>query len=441
MQLKRGVRRGTALTQAGGSLAAATCALLGPGTPTTVKAQELQPWDFDTALLYYGEGDGRVRDLSFNALATKELREDSFLRLTLAVDTLTGATPTGAVPSTQPQTFTRPSGNGVYTVPAGQIQLDDTFHDSRTALSASWEWPLQRLTKMTVGASLSDEYDYTHTGLDARIARDFNNRNTTLSFGVAVANDTINPVGGTPVPLSEMLGPVGDDNDGKGPNQSKDVTDFLIGVTQVLNRRTIVQFNYSLSQSDGYLTDPYKILSVVDPVTGLPIPGPVGSGIDLRLYENRPGTRDKESLYGLLKRDLNGSVFDISYRYMTDDWGVDSQTIDMHYRRQLERGKYIEPHLRFYTQTAADFFTTLLFDGEPLPTFASADYRLAEFDAVTFGVKFGARTRYGELSTRIELYKQTGNPSPGAAVGALAGLDLYPGLDAVIAQVSYKFGR
>ena len=46
--------------------------------------------------------------------------------------------------------------------------------------------PVTRLAMLSVGASLSDEYDYSHTGVNARLARDFNNRNTTLSFGVAL---------------------------------------------------------------------------------------------------------------------------------------------------------------------------------------------------------------------------------------------------------------
>jgi hypothetical protein len=75
-----------------------------------VIAQELAPWDVDTGMLYYAEGDGRVRDASFNVLANKELREDGLLGLTLAFDSLTGASPSGAAPSTMPQTFTRPSG-------------------------------------------------------------------------------------------------------------------------------------------------------------------------------------------------------------------------------------------------------------------------------------------------------------------------------------------
>jgi hypothetical protein len=439
VQLKKPKRPLGRQAKISSSLAAATCALLGPGTPTTASAQELTPWSIDTAMLYYGESDGRVKDFSLNAIATKELREESFLRLTLAIDTLTGASPSGAVPSGSAQTFTRPSGNGSYTIAAGDQPLDDSFLDTRNALSAGWTWPLTRLTTMDVGVSVSDEYDYTHTGLNARIARDFNNRNTTLSFGLAAANDSINPVGGSPAALSPMRGQ--DDLSNRQGDASKDVIDFLFGVSQVINRQTVVQFNYSLSQSDGYLNDPYKLLSVVDPVSGDPVAGPLGSGLNMYLFEGRPGTRDKQSLYGLLKRDFGGDVFDVSYRYMTDDWGIDSHTIDLHYRWNFSAGKYLQPHLRFYSQNEADFYHTVLFDGQPIPQFATADYRLGRFDAITIGLKYGKQTRGGEFSTRLELYQQTGTPDAAARVGSLQAFDLYPDLSAVIAQFSYKFGR
>lgn len=437
MQLKK--RR--AICDIGAPLAAATCALLGQAAPRDVKAQELEqaPWDVDTSMLIYSESDGRVRDVSLNAIARKELREESFLNLTLALDTLTGASPSGAVPSTVPQTFTRPSGDASYTIAAREQPLDDTFQDTRTALSASWQWPVTRLTLLDVGASLSDEYDYTHTGVNARIAHDFNDRNTTLSFGLALGNDTIDPVGGRPVPLAPMLGEGNATN--KRGDESKDVTDFLIGVTQVLNRRTLLQLNYSLSQSDGYLTDPYKVLSVVDPITGLPAAGPPGSGLFRYLYESRPDTRDKQSFFALLKRDVGGNVLEGSYRFMTDDWGVDSHTFDIRYRFNMSEGRYLQPHVRFYQQTAADFYRTVLFTGEPVPAFATADYRLGELDAITVGLKYGHDAPRGEWSARIEWYTQTGDPDPAARVGALAGLDLYPDLNALIAQFSYRFGR
>jgi hypothetical protein len=325
-------------------------------------------------------------------------------------------------------------------VAPGAQALDTSFLDTRTAITANWEMPVTRLALLSVGASLSDEYDYTHSGLNASLARDFNNRNTTLSFGLALANDTIDPVGGSPVALAPMLG-LGD-NANKRADQSKDVTDFLIGVTQVVNRHTIVQFNYSLSQADGYLTDPYKVLSVVDPATGNPVLGPAGSGLYRYLYESRPETRDKQSAFALLKRDFNGDVLELSYRYMTDDWAIDSHTLELRYRWAFGGRRYLQPHVRFYQQTAAEFYRTVLFDGAPLPAYASADHRLGEFDGLTVGLKYGQATAGGgEWWARIEYYTQTGAASPGSAVGALANFDLYPGLNALIAQFNYKFGR
>jgi hypothetical protein len=147
-------------------------------------------------------------------------------------------------------------------------------------------------------------------------------------------------------------------------------------------------------------------------------------------------------LFGLIKRDFNGDVLESSYRYMTDDWGVDSHTVEVRYRWNVGTSRYLQPHVRFYQQTAADFYRTVLFDGAPVPAFATADHRLGEFDGLTVGVKYGQATaRGGEWSARIEYYTQTGNAAPGSAVGALAGFDLYPDLSAVIAQFSYKFGR
>ena len=438
MQLKK--RRSRPVREIGTPLAAATCALLGHAVPAEVSAQELMPWDIDTSMLIYSESDGRVRDTSLNLRARKEMREEKFLGLTLAIDSLTGASPSGATPAGVVQTFTSPSGNSQYTVAPAAQALDTSFLDTRTAVTANWEMPVTRLALLSVGASLSDEYDYTHTGINASLARDFNNRNTTLSFGVALANDTIDPVGGSPVALAPMLG-LGDTAN-KRADQSKDVTDWLIGVTQVLNRHTIVQLNYSLSQADGYLTDPYKVLSVVDPVTGNPVAGPAGSGLYRYLYESRPDARDKQSVFALLKRDFDGNVLETSYRYMTDDWGVDSHTLELRYRWSFGGERYLQPHLRFYQQTAAEFYRTVLFDGAPLPAYATADHRLGEFDGLTVGLKYGQATaRGGEWSARIEYYTQTGNASPGSAVGALANFDLYPDLNALIAQFNYKFGR
>ena len=155
----------------------------------------------DTAVLFYGESEGRVRDVSLTAVATRDFYDERYLTLNLSIDTLTGASASGAIALDRPQTFTSPSGLDIYTTPAGEIPLDPTFLDTRGAISASWSQPLGRLNKVGAGVSFSREYDYRHGGVNFSVSRDFDRRNTTLSAAVALSRDTWNPVGGAPIPV------------------------------------------------------------------------------------------------------------------------------------------------------------------------------------------------------------------------------------------------
>src|SRR5690606_5306663 len=133
--------------------------------------------------------------------ARRWLADDDYLDLKLVLDTLTGASASGAMPSSLPQTFTRPSGKGTYTTAPGDTPLDDTFRDTRVAFSMNWNTALTPLWKMTLGGNVSKEFDFQSLGANVLLARDFNKRNTTLSFGASVEADQITPVGGLPTPL------------------------------------------------------------------------------------------------------------------------------------------------------------------------------------------------------------------------------------------------
>ncbi|HEU4654042.1 MAG TPA: DUF3570 domain-containing protein [Steroidobacteraceae bacterium] len=420
-------------------LAAATCALLGSGA---AHASEADSWNVDSALLYYGEDKSRVQDVSARVDATRKFEDERALNLSITADTLTGASANGAIATGTPQTFTSPSGRATYATAANEIPLDDTFHDTRFAMNASWSQPFAELYSFSAGLGFSTEFDYQHLGGDVSIARDFNKRNTTLSVGIAYSNDSISPVGGAPIGLSQMLD-VGD-NSNKLGNDKKNVVDLLFGFSQVLNRTTVLRLNYSYSQSSGYLNDPYKVLSVVDPVTGDTITRlPSGEGPSgMYLYENRPDTRTKQSVYGELKHAFGKQVLEVGVRYMTDDWGINSETIDGRFRWPLSGGYFVEPHMRYYTQTAADFYRFDLIDGQPLPQFASADYRLGKFEAATLGLKVGHETAQGnEWNARLEYYQQNGKVSQSDLIGNQLQRDNAPDLKAVIFQVGYRFGR
>jgi hypothetical protein len=125
---------------------------------------------------------------------------------------------------------------------------------------------------------------------------------------------------------------------------------------------------------------------------------------------------------------------------MTDDWDIDSHTIDARYRWPIGERSYIEPHVRYYTQSHADFYRTSLDGTLPLPDHASADYRLGEFDAFTIGLKYGRKTDSGnEWSARVELYSADGSVPDYLLIGNQGDREIYPDLDAVIAQFTYSF--
>ena len=427
----------------GAALTAATCGLLGiAATPATAAEPA---WEVDSALLYYGESDSRVRDISASASATRNFGDERKLSLDANVDSLTGASPNGAIATGGAQTFTSPSGRATYNTPANSVPLDDTFHDTRIALNAAWSQPLARLYTVSAGLGFSNEYDYTHIGGNLGLSRDFNQRNTTLSAAFAYGQDTVKPVGGLRAPFA-LMGDADDEGEanGGGGSDKKNVLDVLLGVTQVLGRHTLMRVNYSYSDSSGYLTDPYKVLSVVDPVTGILVPrlpapglsGPTGTYV----YESRPDSRRKQGLFAELRHDFSGKVLDVSYRYSTDDWEVDSHTLESRLRLPLGESSYLEPHVRYYTQTAASFYRYSLPDTLPLPQFASADARLADLDAYTVGLKFGHTTPAGnEWSARLEFYQQKAKAPAATLIGDQVGNVQMPDFNAVILQFGYHF--
>lgn len=446
-------RSGASPAALGSLLATAGCALLA-GLPNQTMAEELENWDFDAAMLLYSESDNRVKVVEPVISATRNYDSETTLNLKLVLDSLSGASPNGALPSYDAQTFTSPSGESSYTVPGSAqtttspsgvvstlspgLPLDPNFRDSRVTFSAQWSAPIGRTWAYSVGGYGSTEGDYKSLGANGSVSRYFNQKNTTVTVGSALASDTVEPTGGIPVGLALM--PVwgsasfaADFDATHGAAESdKSVTDLLFGITQVINRRTLMQFNYSISTSNGYLTDPYKIISVLD-----------GTGaVQAYIYEQRPESRQKQALFWQTKyQRKNGSIIDASYRYMLDDWGINSHTVDLKYRFELgEAGNYLEPQVRFYTQSAADFYQPYVTVEQynAGPDALSADYRLGAMNTLTLGVRYTKVLDSGnELYARAAFYNQTANGKPGSAVQVAS--SQLPQTRAIMLITGYKF--
>lgn len=459
MQLKPGIARG------GGGLrrilAAAAGGLLASvqvnAQDSSTDAADVPTTNVDASLLYYHE-NGRVQAIEPDLNLSQQIGEDSVLSLGFTLDSVTGATPLGAVPATVPQNYVRPykviplgtpvttttaSGGSVVTlvppatgattqtlsatttVPPNTYPLDHGFYDLRVAGHAGWEQALTPTLKVDGGIAYSKEHDYRSESASLGLSKDLNGHNTTLSAGVNYEADLSFPIGGTPTPMTEMNG------EWKGPNASRHEIDAVLGLTQVITRRWLTSLSYSYASSHGYQNDPYKLISVVDPVTGQPLS---------QLYESRPAMRRKQSVFFENKVHLSGDIVELGLRAFKDDWGIKSITADLRYRYQLTGQYYLEPHVRYYHQSAADFFRYYLVQGDAGPQYASADTRLANFQAKTYGLKFGMPWNEGsEFNIRIEYYDQHGNGSPSNAIGQLRQQNLFPDLSAVTVLFGYSY--
>lgn len=327
-----------------GAVTAITAALVG-STAVPAQAQNHS----ETSILIYSEKD-RIRATEGNFSLTRQFKSNYTLGLRLTYDGLTGATPTGGSPSKEAQTLTRASGGKTVTVPAGQFPVDASFKDTRFAVDASLAKPVSRLSNASLGMHLSSENDYTSAGLNVGLTRDLNQRNTTVGVSASVSHDVSKPVGGFHPEFAIVGEDQNDDDNGinrlqRFEGKKRSVYDAVFSVTQVLDRNTLLMLNLSLNSASGYLTDPYKILSLVAPPESENAGEPVEN-----IYEKRPDSRSKRAVYAEIKRFLGGGSAGLSYRYFWDDWGVKSHALDATYRIDFNRRGAFEPRVRWYHQ-------------------------------------------------------------------------------------------
>jgi hypothetical protein len=438
MQLKPGAPLSRA-AHARRQLMAASCALLSAAAARSQETKTapadsglLEDWSVDSALAYYHE-DGRIQAIEPVVNVAKVFADGQALSFTVTFDSLSGSSPNGALTSRMAQTFASPSGKAShrYTTAPGQLPVDPNYQDDRIAVGGNWSVPLTRVDQLSVGGKLSAEDDFLSATANASIAHDFNEKNTTLSLGIDDEYDSLRPIGGAPVPGSdyELFEKTG--------NKTKNGVGILLGLTQVITRNWLSEFNLSVDRFSGYLNDPYKITSIIDSAGNT-------TGYE---YESRPDQRTRKSGYWENRVAWNQQVSTaLSLRYMSDDWGVRSDTAQLHLHWSLfNRDRYIEPTLRWYRQTAADFYTPFILNSAaPTTGHESSDSRLGAFHALTYGLKYaqklpglGGRDE-SEISVRAEYYQQTFDERT-ATPAALQGLDLYPGLKAILVQVGWRF--
>ncbi len=241
------------------------------------------------------------------------------------------------------------------------------MHDYRLAFSLGFPITLGKKQVFTPSYAFSEESDYVSRGLAFNDSITFNNKNTTLNLGYSRNADKVK-----------------DDN---FIWQDKLSDDFLVGVVQLLGKKSYLTVNGVMGHENGYLSDPYR---GVMPLNNLLQTNPDDAAL---IPEKRPRHRTKGILdisWTQFITPLNGSL-EAGYRYFHDTWGTDAHTLDLHWHQKIGKKFVISPGFRYYYQTAASFYGEFIQDFNHPPTVYSADYRLSELESFSYSLRMSYR--------------------------------------------------
>lgn len=400
---------------------AALAAILLDVSAASAHADSGSTTQLDITTLLYGE-QSRAQVVEPLVRVTRLYTDGQSLSAQFGLDVITGASPTGALPTGGIQTSTTPSGQIINSGP-GEIPVK-TFSDQRFGIDGDWQKPLNRYFTSEIGGHFSREKDYQSLGVNGKFSVEVMHRLLTLSAGGGFNHDSVSPIGGTPEGLSD--GSIR--SSGSNP---KEVAGVVLGVSRILTRRWMVALDGSRTRESGYLTEPYKVISLVDPLTGIPVS---------QLTDKRPSLRDRTSLLFSSVYHLTDDVLYLSYRYYWDNWNVQSHTFDLKIRHELSSRQYLEPHIRYYHQGPASFFTIGLVDGAPIPDFATSDTRLGLLNTMTLGAAYGFHLRGspGQWTVRAEYVRQSGNSFPEEAIGVQSKFNLFPPINIAAVVIGYS---
>jgi hypothetical protein len=327
-----------------------TSALLLPGL---ARAQE-ERWSVDYTYSLYSEDDADSSEV--DAGSTERYDVDTHLlslkgpitgRLDFGVDlvheTMSGATPW----------FVEPDANGEPVL----VMTEASVEDQRTDVNTHGTYYFDT-ARLNLQGGYSTEEDYRAINFGIGTEHDFGERNTTLSWGLGVSLDSIEPT-----PTDANLDP---------DTEDKRTISVFGGWSQVMSRSSAFQAVLSYQNGSGFLSDPYKLVAFADQ----------------NAPDHRPDSRDQFAVLARFRRHYESvtGTLHLDYRFYYDDWGILSHTAELAWYQSLFGGVLqIIPSVRYYTQSQADFyepFVTAAFDATNVPH-ASSDYRLSPYGALS----------------------------------------------------------
>jgi len=303
--------------------------------------------------LHYNENDDRVAVLAPSLSASYDIGTDFNIKADFVHDAVSGATPSWQPDSSSGASSRDNSGDYVYE--------NQTFDEERNAGSIMLTTRFANRDELYTGIDYSRESDFDSKALSAEY----------LHYTDKSHNQSINI--GASYSFNEILAYEYDTSSGASQKETSNSLNVQAGISQVLNEHSAVKVEGFAILDNGYLTNPHA--NVVRNY------GTTGQAL---LTENRP---DKRTAYGVNIKYITMLGDEVSaktnYRFYTDDWDINSHTLDADIYYEANKNITLGAGVRYYTQNEASFYNKdkNFFTNEE---FASSDERLSTFDALTY---------------------------------------------------------
>ncbi len=363
-------------------------ALALPGLIQTANAGRVEEtYNADFQYGHYEESNSRIRvDVTDLALSAP-IGKDMTASVGILRDTISGASPVFNQKDSQgriSQVISGASPKGV----RPSSWCGESVCEQRDQVTAGLTYFFDAAA-LGFGAGFSQEQDYTSRFVSSNLSLDLNKKLTTLNFGASVSFDVVEPS------LSSWNSYSSVDHHFVSHKTSQQ---YLLGVSQIIDKDSLLQSNITFGYHHGFMNDPYKKVAFY-------------SGNDIADFgaDTRPQERFEWAWLNQYVRhfsQFNDAALHLDYRFATSDWGVNSHTFEARWHQPIVDDWQIIPMFRYYSQDSADFYQPVFSGTRQDHQFYSSDYRLAGFGAFSGGLKFSKEIT--EIKPLSSLKFQTG---------------------------------
>ncbi|MCA9731230.1 MAG: DUF3570 domain-containing protein [Deferribacteres bacterium] len=286
-----------------------------------LSAQDLPADELQATLNSYSDNFGVsifYPSLSF----TKAVREKSTVNVRYLVDAISSASMKSHFDVDGVSSATKKDHGG------GDDAPDEVRQEFGLGIQEVMSGGVLKNSTIAINGLYSVEHDYASKTFTSTYTYQMAKKNSTLSLGIVRRWDRVFPQ------IRDW-------------EKKTNVISYSGTYSQILNAQSIVQLIYSYSEMEGFLSDAYMVVSIIDDAME-----------NFTNYEPvHPGTRVRRAFGGYLNyKSGNNSAINIGLRYYNDSWDVRSLTSSIGYQHHLNPAVTLGFTLRNYTQKKAFFF-------------------------------------------------------------------------------------